>query len=233
MHALNHFLCAFNLCTVFSYYFQSWDNFPIFQITVIAFCFGSLIDLDLIIGLLVGNPKHHLRTWFQEIFGFLFFGPLIAAFTTMIWGTKWAPLTFMSYGSHIVLDYISGHTLKPFSPFSSQVWNNRFSLICLFRPVLTPKEDCRGIDEAWFSLFNFGFALFFTLTRFNIFSLMILLVFSGISFLLGIVKFITVRRNIYNSLSEENLKDFIQNPLDSFELKTTSPEMSSNLGSMV
>lgn len=114
MNPLNHWLFALSLLILL---FSEIANLK--ELMLFALLFGALIDVDMIFGKLLHKPDRHLRTWFQEPFGFLVVGlPLGLILATI--KPYYFFLVTIPYFSHIFLDYLTIHEAEPLTPFSKR-----------------------------------------------------------------------------------------------------------------
>ena len=135
MNPLNHLLVPF---VILNYLFPGHYT----EALLFAFFFGPCIDADLAFSLWRGKPLNHLRTWFQEPFGVLFVGVPAGLLLSMI-KPEYFLFTIIPYASHIMMDYITHHTVSPLAPFSKKKYKVGF-----IKPW-TNDRGYKGISELW------------------------------------------------------------------------------------
>jgi membrane-bound metal-dependent hydrolase YbcI (DUF457 family) len=152
VNGINHFLFSFSLNILL---FQEYLSLR--MIILMTIIFSVFIDVDQIITYMKnGQDNGHLRTWLQEPLGFfLIFVPL--AWILSFVNPYFFPLVLLTVSSHILLDYITIHKVKPLSPV-----RRRERMIGFVKPYPEKKwmNKQRGISEMYFLAAN---TLFFVL----------------------------------------------------------------------
>lgn len=115
----NHLLISANILIILAMHPINAFQASLTQILLFSFVFGVLVDLDLLIGMLMKKPWHHLRSWIHEPFGIILFGiPVALMFSTIKPSYFW--LTIIPYTSHVIIDYLTEHEVTPLAPFSNK-----------------------------------------------------------------------------------------------------------------
>ena len=135
MNPLNHLLVPFVILT---YLYP--DHYV--EALLFAFFFGPCIDADLFVGLWMGKQADHLRTWFQEPLGVLFVGVPAGLLLSSI-KPEYLVFAVLPYASHIIMDYVTHHTVCPLAPFSKKKYKVGF-----FKPWPN-QNDYKGLSELW------------------------------------------------------------------------------------
>lgn len=116
MNSLTHFLFALNLLLIFV------PQASLLQVLTFAVMFGVMVDIDVFWRMGIKKDKSPItRTWLQEPFGVLVVGGSLAVLLQTIWGAPYALLVLIPYSSHVFLDYIATHAVRPFDPFSKRI----------------------------------------------------------------------------------------------------------------
>lgn len=115
MNLINHFLASIILLFIFLNGIVSIQEMILF--TVI---FALLTDIDVFIKYLLKVKQNERRTFIQEPFGLLIIGLPIAILLSYLFKPYYFFLVLIPYSSHIILDYISEHTVSPWAPFSKK-----------------------------------------------------------------------------------------------------------------
>ena len=117
-------------------------------ILLMTIIFSVFIDIDMVIVLLKNKKDDgHLRTWLQEPLGFFFiFVPI--AWVLSFSNIYYFPLVLLIVSSHILIDYITIHKVKPLSPV-----RRKSKTIGFVKPY--PEngwmKKAKGISEMYFS----------------------------------------------------------------------------------
>jgi len=131
MNSLTHFLFAANLLLlIFPSHSPAAASSTVLSLKLIflfAFIFGVMVDSDVFWRMGVMKDKSPItRTWLQEPFGLIVVGGSIAAILQYVYGSPFALLVLVPYASHVILDYIATHDVRPFDPFSKKVFHAGF-----------------------------------------------------------------------------------------------------------
>jgi len=138
MHSLTHFLVSFTILYAFFNHVV-----PISFIFIFSLLFGVFVDLDIILSPIFGIRGSRARTWFQEPFGMFFFGSIFAFLISQILHSEifiW--LVFLPWASHIFIDYLAIHDVRPLSPFSNKTYHVGFFKPILHKKTLCPRKNC-------------------------------------------------------------------------------------------
>ncbi|MFH1591219.1 MAG: metal-dependent hydrolase [archaeon] len=116
MRSESHLLFSMNLLMLLF-----GPSMPFSHLLIFSFIFAVLPDLDFLIRRYALKHKDKdLRTWLQEPFGIAFIGIPLAIIAGVMISPVNAALVLIPYASHVFIDYITMHRVRPLSPFSKK-----------------------------------------------------------------------------------------------------------------
>ncbi|MBN2566762.1 metal-dependent hydrolase [Candidatus Woesearchaeota archaeon] len=139
MNPLTHSLAA--VLFLFGLYRGS---VPLAELFLFGIVFSLLPDLDILIAIARGKSMMHLRSWLQEPFGVLAVAVPIGAVLSLI-RPEYFLMTVVPYGSHVIIDYLALHKVKPLAPFRDDTYWTGFVIGWPRAPWHTGAE--KGIPE--------------------------------------------------------------------------------------
>ena len=141
MHGLAHLLFAVNICLLISLFYP----LQLHNILLASVIFSLCIDMDHWFSEKRQRSNDHLKTWIQEPFGLVFVALPIALILWYFLSVEWFILTLVTYGSHILLDYLSKNESSPLAPFNKKAFKRADS--CFFIPIGDEHKFKKGIHE--------------------------------------------------------------------------------------
>lgn len=160
MNPFNHFLASFNVLLILFH-----NTASIGEILLFSLVFGTLLDLDEIVGTLQKKSKYNLRnesfkeldkgdlrTWIHEPFGFIIVGITLGILFAIFLKPYYFLLIIIPYALHIIMDYLTIHkAASPLAPFSKKTIKTGF-----IRPVPAPNwfKRKKGFSENYVLILN-------------------------------------------------------------------------------